>query len=232
MSFRLVYSAAFCLLLTSFLYPDTMIVNPSIPAEEHIVYLETIGSKQSLISDELRIRSLDGKVWIEVREVTDNGESLYRLDPSTLMPFHIETTTRDGMAVIKRSTDIVPTGRVEPSDHLFVADFGALSYILRGFPWEIGRTARIDLPGGGRGYGLSFSVLGKETILAEGKSYECWKAELGMEGVIGAIAPKSRFWFLASPPHYLVRYEGPSGMPGSPPRTVELRSYSAVIAAD
>ena len=49
-----------------------------------------------------------------------------------------------------------------------------------------------------------------------------------MDGFWGAFLPKMKVWYSVTPPHYLVRYEGLAGPPGSPKRDIELLTYQVI----
>ena len=97
---------------------------------------------------------------------------------------------------------------------------------LRGFPWEEKKFAKIVFLNRPENFRLEMKVKRKETIHINNKSYECWKVQIGMGGVMGAIFPKSYYWYSVESPHYLVRGEA-SGMPGSPKTILEIQSYSS-----
>jgi hypothetical protein len=46
-----------------------------------------------------------------------------------------------------------------------------------------------------------------------------------MKGLLGAVFPKSDFWYSVESPHYLVRSEA-AGLPGSPKIILEIQSYA------
>jgi hypothetical protein len=71
--------------------------------------------------------------------------------------------------------------------------------------------------------------VGRERIIVSGHSWDCWKLELGVGGVLGTLfggmAGKTRYWFSTDGRHIPVRTEGLTGMPGSPMAVMELESY-------
>jgi hypothetical protein len=119
----------------------------------------------------------------------------------------------------------------KPDELIIADDFVSLPVILRGFPWESTKSAHLVTLGSG-GFGRSFSVdlvvAGKETLTLNGKTYECWKVQIGVGGFLGSIMSsimgKSLYWFSTDPTHYLVRTEGLATAPGSPRQVVELQS--------
>jgi hypothetical protein len=62
-----------------------------------------------------------------------------------------------------------------------------------------------------------------EEFMIRGKKYSCYRIELKPDfPLFSLVAPKLTFWYLASPPYYFVRYEGPLGGPFSPAVIQEL----------
>ena len=62
-----------------------------------------------------------------------------------------------------------------------------------------------------------------EEFVISGKKIECYRIELKPAfPLFSLIAPRITFWYLAAPPHYFVRYEGPLGGPFSPTVFQEL----------
>lgn len=206
---------------------QVIIRNPSIPSEEHIVYSQSEGGQVGSLSDDVHLVTEAGKTWLEVRQLSIKTDAYFRFEPDNLFLIHSELTTRENGVVIRRSTDVLEVKASFKPDELPITDPAALFFMLRGFPWGERDSARVVFlgSGGSPAFSFSLSVKGKETLSIQGRSLECWKAELGMDGVFGALVPRTRLWFLVAAPHYMVRYEGLSGAPGSPKRILELHDY-------
>ncbi|MCK5674091.1 MAG: hypothetical protein KAH95_11990, partial [Spirochaetales bacterium] len=111
-------------------------------------------------------------------------------------------------------------------DEILVSDMDGFIVGLRGFSWKKNASAKIVFMNRSGGFSPELKIKGKETLNINGKSYECWKAQVGMKGVLGAVFPKSYFWYSVDSPHYLVRSEV-AGLPGSPKVVLEIQSYRA-----
>jgi len=211
------------------LFPQIAICNPSIPSEERIVYTETFDGAKGTTTETLHLVTEGAKSWYEVLQSSPKVDSLFRLDAGTLFPFYTETSTHEGHAEVRKSMQVVEIKGPFKADELPVSDPNALGLELRGFPWGSRDSARLVFIGQNGVQNLSFSlaVEGKEALELGGRVYECWKVQLGLDGFVGAFIPKTYFWFLAEAPHYLVKFEGLSGAPGSPKRTLVLRSYES-----
>jgi hypothetical protein len=199
------------------------------PKEERIVYAESFGDTKGITTETLRLVTEGDKSWYEVLQSSPKVDFLFRLDAATLFPFYTETTTHEGNSVVRKSMEVLEAKGPFKSDELPVSDPNALGLELRGFPWGSRDSARLVFLGvnGVQSMSFSLSVQGKESLSLGGKVFECWKVQLGLDGLFGAFIPKTYFWFLARAPHYLVKFEGLSGAPGSPKRTLVLQDYEA-----
>jgi hypothetical protein len=229
-SFRLFSVAAILLVSATALFAQIRIANPSLPASEHIVYTERIGSETRVIDQRTVLKSDKGKSWYEYVSSSPDSDILLRMDKDTLLATYSETTTRGKDSVIRRTTEILKTTVALKEDELLVSDFNALAVTLRGFPWGTTDHARLVFLGQanqGMQFSIDLNVQGKETVTANGKPYECWKVQIGVGGVYGAFMGKTYLWYAVDSPHYLVRSEGALGPPGSPQRVLEMNSYGA-----
>jgi hypothetical protein len=209
---------------------QVLIRNPSLPAEESAVYTERIGEDSWTITQTLSLRSEKGDSWYEFKSSSPESDVSIRLDAVTLFPRDSEVITRSGDSVIKRTTEILKAAPHPKANELVIGDFNSLAVMLRGLPWGAFTTVNlVTLGASGRSQQFSFqlTVTGREKVSAGGKTYDCWKAQLGLGGLMGTFFGKSSYWFLADAPHFMVKSEGPSGGPGSPIQRSELQSYSA-----
>jgi hypothetical protein len=207
-----------------------LIQNPSLPAEESAVYTEKVGNDTWTVTQTLSLKSENGESWYEFRSSSPESDVSIRLDPATLFPRASEVITKSGDSVIRRTTEILKAAPHPRPNELVIADFNSLPVTLRGLPWGTFTTVSlVALGASSRGQQFSFqlTVAGKETVSAGGKTYDCWKAQLGLGGFMGAFFGKSSYWFSADAPHFLVKSEGPSGGPGFPIQKSELQSYSS-----
>lgn len=201
-----------------------------LPACEHMVYRQTIGDKTSIRTQDWRFHGEAAVSYYEVKDITQNSINTIRLDSAKLSPFFVESTTTGTAMTIRHRSEIVK-GYISGNDSLYIFDFSQLSIILRGFPWGSKKSmpiTAIEATTDGSGFASSFAVQGRETIIIDGKSYDCWRGQIAVDGIIGSLMPKMKFWFLAEYPHYLVKYEGAMVGAGASKRILEeLTEYSS-----
>ena len=206
---------------------------PALPsaAEESFVYARAIGDKRDEVEIKTRPVSIDGAAYIEMTTRSPDQDGLFRLDPETLLATYSDITTRSKDATIRRITSIVEN-RYKPKDgEILVSSLDTLGQTLRLFPWAKGRRAKLVFLGSGGGnFSFELSVSGKESLAIGARVFECWKAQVGLGGILGGMFGKSSLWFSTDSPSYLVKSEGPSGGPGSPNSVMELKSRSAAAA--
>jgi hypothetical protein len=209
---------------------QVLIRNPSLPAEEVAVYSEKVGSDSWTVTQTLSLRSEKGDSFYEFTSSSPESDVSMRLDAATLFPRDSQVITRSGDSVIRRTTEILKAAPHPKADELVIGDFNSLAVTLRGLPWGNFSTLNLVALGtGSRGRQFSFQLTaaGRESVSAGGKTYDCFKVQLGIGGFMGAFVGKSTYWFFADAPHFLVKSEGPTGGPGSPIQRSELQTYSA-----
>jgi len=210
--------------------PRVVIGNPSLPAEETVVYIEQTGSDTRILRQDLRLHDAADGRWLELRTLTKDTEATLRLDPSTLFVTRSETTQRGSDAVVRRTMEVIEAPAVPKPDELLVSDFASLSFVLRGLPWDTFHSARVvavGSPARNDAFSVQISLSGRETVTIGTTRWDCYKVQLGISGFWGAILGKSSYWYAVAPPHVMVKSESPSGGPGSPVTVTELQSYDA-----
>ncbi len=215
---------------TAPLCAQVVVQNPSLPQEENLVYTESVGGDAWTVTQSLSLKTAKGDSWYEFRSSSPDSDVVMRLDPSTLFPRSSEVTSHSADSLIKRTTEILKMTPHPKANELIIGDFNSLPITLRGLPWGTFTSANLVFLGaGGRGYQFSpkLTVAGRESVSAGGKTYDCWKVQLGIGGFLGSLMGKSSYWFSADAPHFLVKSESPSGGPGSPLQRWELLSYNA-----
>ena len=213
----------------SSLCAQVVIVNPGIPNKETAIYREQIGKDLSVLEQHISHQIQDGHAWLEFRSLSQRADLLLRLDPENLFSYFSELTNKSKFNVIRRSNEVLENTTAAGKDELIISDFNALPIILRGFPWGARNFARISLLGTASSQEFSFelTVIGKESLKLLGKSWECWKVQIGLSGFWGGLVGKTTLWFDTQASHVLVRSEGPLAGPGSPSHILELKDYSA-----
>lgn len=198
---------------------------------EALKYTETLGSTTRPVESTVALVGEGTSSRIEFRTVGAEVESVYRIDPQTLVSLSSETLTKAPDAMVRRTADYRDLKVKAGPDDLVVTDFGSLPLVLRGFPWGQRTTAKITTIGGAGAGGGAFSfeltVVGREKVAAAGKTWDTWHVTTGLGGAFAFVMAKSDWWFAVEGTHVLVKSSGPAGGPGSPTRMLLLQSYSA-----
>jgi hypothetical protein len=221
----------FALALPAVSLPAQIVIgNPSLPLEETSVYTERIEGRSATVSQGMVYRSGNGDAWYEFTSKSTASEVTMRIDAATLSARSSEVTTRTGDSVIRRTTEIIEaTPHAKPGE-IVVGDYLSLPVTLRGLPWGTFTQANLVALGAARGgqpLSIQLTIAGHESVSTGGKTWDCWKVQLGLGGFLGAFFAKTTYWFAAEAPHVMVKSETPSGGPGSPMQVMELQSYSA-----
>jgi len=203
--------------------------DPGFPDRETLVYTETLGNQTRAYQTSLVRTGTGADERIEFRSVGADLEALYRLDPATLVSLSSESTTKAADAVVKRSAEYRNLKPHPAADELAVTDLGSLPAVLRGYPFDRKAVTKIAYIGntsyGGGGISFELQVVGRETVQAAGRSWECYKMTSGLGGALSVLLAKTEYWFAVEGSHPLIKASGPSGGPGSPTRVLLLKSF-------
>lgn len=227
------------------IFAQIQLSDPGIPEREYLIYSERVGERIQQIAIETKKMRMDGRQVFKVTGYSPTSESRMLIDASSMSCFLSEILEQRSDATIQRSTEIRDIKYRAKPDELIIADFNSLYFVLRGFPWASAKTAKLHIlgsgseegtagarssasgPGGSSGsaaFSFELKVVGKESIVTGGRSWACWKIELGLGGIFGALFRKSFFWYSVDSPCLMVKFEGMQGPPGTPLKTLELIS--------
>lgn len=200
-----------------------------LPDAESFVYSRRTGDKiEEVVVRSRLVADGDGPHY-EIESGSPEQDILLKLDARSLFANYVEVTNRQEDSTIRQVTSVLENRFKAKDGELLVSSAESLTHSLRAFPWGSRQKTKIAFPGSGRNgdFRFDFAVVGKERIEAMGRSVECWKAQLSLGGFLGSLVGKTQLWYSVQSPNYLVRSEGPSGMPGSPAVVLELKSYSS-----
>ncbi len=213
-------------IVPSIIYGQVILINPGIPEKETIIYTQNTEGKIETVKSIIEYKSSENKLWLEYRFYSTERDVLLKLNRSNLNAYYSEAWNRPGNSSFHTIIEVLENGKQAGDDELLIIDMDGFIVGLRGFTWKKNASARIVFMNRSGGFSPELKVKGKETLNLNGNSYECWKVQVGMKGVLGAVFPKSYFWYSIDSPHYLVRSEA-AGLPGSPKIILELESYTA-----
>lgn len=207
-------------------------VNPGLPTKEIIKYTETIGSATYPLETTLTLVGKGSAARYEYRTKAFDFDSTYWLDPVTLQSVASEITTFAPDAIIKKTTEYQKlVAKVGPGE-LLITDLGCIPILLRGYPWSKVVTHRFIYAGNtmfaGPGIDFEFQMLGRETITAGGRTWDCWHASTGLGAPYSWVLTRAEWWFAVEGTHPLIKTTAPMGGPGTPTRTQVLVSYQKI----
>lgn len=222
----LIYSSAVG--VSDLVYAKTLIVDPNIPNGETITYTSRVGDKVLTVVEKVLINREGEK---ELYEITSRSNPLDRtivLEKDSMTIVSVHTVRKYQEVTLDSFLTVIDEKEQFGSDKIKLADFTIMNYLFRGFPF--GKLEKLKI-GSYReeqkdDYPLNVTCKKQEKIEINGRTIECYKLELAMDGFWGRFFPKTNMWYSVEPPHYLVRYKGQSGRPGSPKRVVELEAYT------
>jgi len=209
---------------------ESPLVDPNIPNGETITYTSHLGDKQMKIVESVMVKREGGK---ELYQITSRSKSLDRtiiLAKETMAILSVHTARKHQEVTLDLKLSVIDEKPHFEKDKITLADISVQKYVLRGFPFEKLKKLKIGYYREDRKKKFPFKVecKEKENIKVNQQAIECYKLEISMDGFWGKFVPKTKIWYSAKPPHYLVRYEGPGGPPGSPKRTMELVTYTVM----
>lgn len=201
--------------------------DPHIPDGETITYAGQLDDAPMTVVETVRVKQVGGRPCYEITSLSPSLDRILTLDKETMRIISIHTTRKFPRATLDSRMQVKHEDPLPGHSEIMLADFSALPYIFRGFRFDELDKLKIGFYGEGRQQTFRFGASNKkkETLTVQAKEVECYKIEFGLEGFWGTFLPKMNVWYSAEPPHYLVRYQGLSGPPGSPKRDMEVRSY-------
>ena len=214
--------------VSDFVYAKTLIADPNIPNGETITYTSRVGDKVGTVVEKVVIKKEGEKELYEITSYSSYLDRTVVLEKNTMAVVSVHTVRKYQEVTLDSHLKVIDEKGHSGSDVIRLADLTIMNYLFRGFPFEKLEKLKI---GSYReeqkdDYPLNVTYKKQEKIGINGRTIACYKLELGMDGFWGRFFPKTNMWYSVEPPHYLVRYKGQSGRPGSPKRVVELEAYS------
>lgn len=212
------------------LFSNNPLNDPLIRNGETAKYIIATGKDENYTTYSVSIVEEGNKPVYKIVSKSDNKKVEIKLLKNTMKQFYFSSVAENaGYSIETQKSVEYKTGNLE--DEIQVLDMTSLMYSLRGFPFKNPKPLKItvltDNPENMGDYMIMIKLLHKEKREVNNKKIECYKLEMyitGM-GLLDVFMPKTYFWYSVESPHYLVRYEGSQGPPGSPNRIMELVEY-------
>ena len=201
--------------------------DPRIPAGELATYECLKNGSTFIITEKVAVRSEAGRPYYAIESQSPELDAVIVIARDTMTVGSVSMHKKFADATIKSTLTMIDEKPNPEKDQVKLPHFIVLKYLLRGFPFSDPCKLKIGYYGdpANKKYSMSVSYKHTEEITVKGRAYACHKLEFGLDGVLGALMPEIELWYSAEPPHYLVRYAGVEGLPGSPKRIIELRDY-------
>jgi hypothetical protein len=229
----LLYKLFFSLLIAGLLLfsksvcAQTPLVDPQIPIGETAIYNSKIGDNQFTVETKVQIIKEGDRELYEITSLSKRQDKIVQLDKKTMALISVHTLRKYPDATLDSHLKVVSEKQTFKDGEIKLADFTILMYIMRGYPFGKLNSLKIGYYGEGneKSYTMTLSYKGIEKVTIMDKTYECHKLDFGMSSLLGTFLPKLNIWYSTAPPHYLIKYEGPEGPPGTPKRTLEMIQY-------
>jgi hypothetical protein len=207
---------------------ESSFVDPHIPDGERITYTTRIGNKSVKVVESVAIIKSGDTDCYEITSFSEKLDRTIRLQKNSMATLAVHTVRKFKEVTIESQLTVINKNQHFTEGEVKLPDFAIMNYLFRGFPFGKIKTLKISYYGEERSKKYTFSAQCKksEKLTVNQKTIECYRIEFGMDGFWGRLLPKTKVWYSVESPHYLVRYEGPSGPPGSPKRIIELVSYT------
>ncbi len=198
--------------------------DPGIPHGEVLTYRCLKKGVVTTITDTCEIKMIDGRQVYEIVSLAPNLDMRLRLEKPSMAIVSVDSLRKYKNATTDTNFQLLSEAPNTNDDEIKVAHFGALPYLYRGFPFQNMKKLTISYYSDEekKQFSMSVSCDKREKITIDGTGYECYKLVFGLDGFWGTFLPKRKYWYSVDPPHFLVRYEGAMGMPGSPKSVIEL----------
>jgi hypothetical protein len=224
----IVLSVVSTLIFSGLLLAQTPLIDPQIPNGETAVYTSQIGNNQFTVEIKVQIKKEGDRELYEITSLSKRQDKFILLDKKTMALISVHTLRKYPDATIDATLKVISEKQTFKDGTIKLADFNILMYIMRGYPFGRLNSLKIGYYGEGneKSYTMTLTFKGTEKITIKDTSYDCYKLDFGMSSFLGTFLPKLNLWYSVVPPHYLVKYEGPEGPPGTPKRVLELIKYN------
>lgn len=210
------------------LWAGVQFLDPEIPDGETIVYSSRSDDHSTTIHEKVELQKQgDNNIYI-IRSSSPSLDRTIRIKKESMAVLSVATVRKFQQVTLDSVLKVINERPNDSDDEIKIADFNVLRYLLRGFPFSNRKNLKIGYYGEEKKKKFTFSIAlkKKETIKISERSIDCYNLEFGIDGFWGNFTSKLKLWYSVDAPHYLVRYEGSEGPPGTPKKIIELVSYT------
>ena len=206
--------------------------DPGIPDGETITYASRVDDISMKVVETVRIIQVGTRACYEITSLSDALDRILTLDKETMSIVSVHTVRKFPRATLDSHLQVKNEQPSSGKEEVILADFSGLIYIFRGFLFSELEQVKIGFYGEERRRSFGFSASNKKTekITVNQAIIDCYKIEFGLDGFWGTFFPKMNVWYSVDPPHYMVRYQGLVGPPGSPKRDMQVMSYTVTVS--
>lgn len=199
--------------------------DPGIKSGEVLTYTVTVGQDISKLEVKTDIKTIEGQSFYLMKTIDKNEEveMLFRKVDFQLTSIHVNQ--KQNNSKVERQIVLKEEKKLKGNE-IGLLDFRGLMYALRAVPFKNMEELYIHVYATENNFPTSIKYVGEEKLIVDGISMNCYKIQLNIDGFWGKLFPKLTYWYNVAQPHYLVRYEGSSGGPGTPKRVIELVKIS------
>jgi hypothetical protein len=198
--------------------------DPQIPSGEQLTYRVTTDNGSSVIQETCVVKKDGEREYYEITSSSPTLDLVIRIARSTMSVLSVDQIKKFSAVTLASRIDVIGEKPNSSEDEVKLVHYAAFKYLMRGFPFQPGRKLKISYYGENpkKRFPMSITCQKKEALTLSSGRIECYRLEFGLDGFWSTFFSKSRLWYSAEPPHYLVKHEGPGGPPGAPEATVEL----------
>jgi hypothetical protein len=198
--------------------------DPNIPNGETAYYRVTVGNETYPLVQRTVRKTEGGREIYEVTSESRAEDNVVRMDCRGMNVYYAFQRTKKTDFTLETRTDVVKNQTASKADELVLVTIQGIDQVLRGFPFGRLQTMKVRLAQSAE---FSFVVnLTKEVDITTLRgTVKCYELELALDGFFGGFMPKTYLWYSKDAPHYLVKYQGSRGGPGSTTMTIELSGY-------
>ncbi len=202
-------------------------LDPQIPNGETITYRSQSQGKTMTLEEKTILISEGQKKLYEIASLSPDLDKYIRIDRKEMTVSSVHTIRKYDSATLDSKLIIRDAAPNTLDDAIRIPHFVALTHLLRGFPFESKNKIGISYYGESAEKKINLCIRNKkrENIKINGIEMECYKLEFGIDGFLATILPELELWYTVKPPHYMVKYKGLEGPPGTPERLIELIDY-------